>query len=192
MNENCDIHEPSTRTKYEYDAFGNLLNKTGTTPNEMLYRGEQWDSDLGLYYLRARYYNPQTGRFMSRDPNNPKIINADGYPIDPILLHKYLYAGGDPVNAIDPTGRGLFDTGTLTFKIVTVVTAVAFVSAEVGEVLDCVAEAIGSLLPSSIPSVSANSNGCAIKRHDEWPGASEGNPLGPARWPGVGDTGEAQ
>ena len=33
-----------------------------------LYRGEQYDSDLGLYYLRARYYNPQTGRFLSRDP----------------------------------------------------------------------------------------------------------------------------
>jgi RHS repeat-associated protein len=33
------------------------------------YRGEQYDSDLGLYYLRARYYNPNTGRFMSRDPN---------------------------------------------------------------------------------------------------------------------------
>jgi RHS repeat-associated protein len=32
------------------------------------YRGEQYDSDLGLYYLRARYYNPATGRFLSRDP----------------------------------------------------------------------------------------------------------------------------
>ena len=32
------------------------------------YRGEQYDSDLGLYYLRARYYNPVTGRFLSRDP----------------------------------------------------------------------------------------------------------------------------
>ncbi len=52
---------------YEYDAFGNKVNSTGSTPNNYLYRGEQWDSDLGLYYLRARYYNPLTGRFMSRE-----------------------------------------------------------------------------------------------------------------------------
>ena len=62
------------------------------------YRGEQFDADLGLYYLRARYYNPQTGRFLSRDPE-------DGNPTDPKSLHKYLYAGGDPVNMIDPMGR---------------------------------------------------------------------------------------
>ena len=53
---------------YEYDAYGNEFTVSGSTPNEFLYRGEQYDSDLGLYYLRARYYNPITGRFMSRDP----------------------------------------------------------------------------------------------------------------------------
>src|ERR1035438_5862530 len=63
------------------------------------YRGEQYDSDLGLYYLRARYYNPATGRFLSRDP-------LDGNTIDPTSLHKYLYANGDPVNGIDPRGLG--------------------------------------------------------------------------------------
>jgi RHS repeat-associated protein len=83
---------------YEYDAFGNEISHTGSTPNNYLYRGEQWDPDLGLYYLRARYYNPLTGRFMSRDPNDPNQR-------DPKSLHKYLYAGGDPVDAIDPTGR---------------------------------------------------------------------------------------
>jgi RHS repeat-associated protein len=88
---------------YTYDAFGNLLNPAGaTTPNNYRYRGEQYDPDLGLYYLRARYYNPATGRFLSRDPE-------DGKPIDPKTLHKYLYAGGDPANATDPTGRELTD-----------------------------------------------------------------------------------
>jgi len=73
------------------------VNKTGTTPNNYLYRGEQWDSDLGLYYLRARYMNPLTGRFLSRDPK-PGHIGI------PRTLHKYLYAESDPVNRIDPTG----------------------------------------------------------------------------------------
>jgi RHS repeat-associated protein len=66
--------------------------------NNYLYRGEQYDLDLGLYYLRARYYNPLTGRFMSQDPKVGEIK-------EPQSLHKYLYAGGDPVNRIDPHGR---------------------------------------------------------------------------------------
>ena len=84
--------------EYEYDAYGNSFTKQGTTPNNYLYRGEQYDSDLGLYYLRARYYNPATGRFLSRDPE-------EGKAKIPATLHKYLYAAGDPVNRIDPRGR---------------------------------------------------------------------------------------
>jgi RHS repeat-associated protein len=92
---------------YEFDAFGIRINSTGTTPNSYLYRGEQFDPDLGLYYLRARYYNPATGRFLSRDPE-------DGKAIDPKTLHKYLYAGGDPVNKVDSTGREEADYEMLT------------------------------------------------------------------------------
>lgn len=50
----------------------------------------------------ARYYNPNTGRFLSRDPE-------DGRFWDPKTLHKYLFAAGDPVNISDPTGRDLFE-----------------------------------------------------------------------------------
>jgi RHS repeat-associated protein len=83
---------------YDYDAFGNLVNHAGNTPNVYLYRGERYDPDMNMYYMRARWYNPVTGRFMSRDPE-------EGKPQDPASLHKYLYAGGDPVNKVDPTGR---------------------------------------------------------------------------------------
>jgi RHS repeat-associated protein len=92
---------------YDYDAFGNKLNSTGSTPNNYLYRGEQYDPDLGLYYLRARYYNPATGRFLGRDPE-------DGDTTDPKTLHKYLYANGDPVNRLDPRGRaGIMEYGAI-------------------------------------------------------------------------------
>lgn len=68
---------------------------------------------------RARYYNPLTGRFMSRDPE-------DGDPTDPATLHKYLYAGGDPVDGWDPTGRAdLIETIKVYVKKVLPVAAAA-------------------------------------------------------------------
>ncbi len=82
---------------YDYDAWGNAISTTGTTPNLYLYRGEQDDSDLGLYYLRARYFDPATGRFLTRDP-------AQGGIEMPQTLHKYLYVGANPVRFADPTG----------------------------------------------------------------------------------------
>ncbi len=93
---------------YDYDAWGNIVSQTGSTPNVYLYRGEQFDPDLQLYYLRARYFNPLTGRFLTRDPNNPQPFDANGISTDPRSLHKYLYAGGDPINMIDPEGRSLW------------------------------------------------------------------------------------
>ncbi len=96
---------------YEYDAFGNSFTVNGTTPNNYLYRGEQYDPDLGLYYLRARYYNPATGRFMSGDPE-------DGELSDPATLYKYAYADDDPANETDPTGRSVaVEDAVVTVKI---------------------------------------------------------------------------
>jgi RHS repeat-associated protein len=95
---------------YNYDAFGNLLNSTGSTPNNYLYRGEQFDPSLNLHYLRARYYNPAIGRFMGRDP-------FGGYLDEPATLQKYLYTGSDPVNWVDPSGRDTIEL-TLIDKIV--------------------------------------------------------------------------
>lgn len=82
---------------YAYDAFGLPLSRTGATVNEYLYNGEQFDPNTGFIYLRARHYNPEHGRFISRDP-------FFGNTQDPVSLHKYIYAGADPVNRMDPTG----------------------------------------------------------------------------------------
>jgi RHS repeat-associated protein len=95
---------------YDYDAYGVLLSRTGTTPNNYLYTGEQYDPDLGFYYLRARYMNTATGRFWTMD-------SYEGNSSDPLSLHKYLYAGADPVNNVDPTGNFEFSIAGLSINI---------------------------------------------------------------------------
>ena len=91
---------------YDYDAFGNLLNSTGATPNNYLFAGEQFDPDLGLYYNRARYLDVRLGRFISMDV-------YEGNSQDPLSLHKYLYVSDNPVNLVDPSGNeGVADSLT--------------------------------------------------------------------------------
>jgi RHS repeat-associated protein len=81
----------------DYDGFGNLLARVGTTEIRHLYRGEAFDSNTGLYYLRARWMDPTTGRFTQQDTHR-------GSDHDPLSLNKYLYAHGDPANNSDPSG----------------------------------------------------------------------------------------
>jgi RHS repeat-associated protein len=88
---------------YDYDAFGNLIHSTGSTPNNHLFAGEQLDPDLDLYYNRARYLNTSTGRFWSMDTH-------EGFDQDPGSLHKYLYVEADPITLLDTTGHFLVST----------------------------------------------------------------------------------
>lgn len=76
---------------YEYDAFGGLRSKTGAADTDFRFTGEQWDSDTGFYYLRARYYDPAIGRFVRRDP----------IP----FIQRYAYVLNNPVNLTDPSGK---------------------------------------------------------------------------------------
>ncbi len=106
---------------YSYTAFGELLNQTGSTTNSYLYTGQQFDSLTGLYDLRARYYNPALGRFLSQDTYPVNLSN-------PVELNRYVYVANSPINAIDPTGHMLmenFGLGGLNFgKVVAVATVI--------------------------------------------------------------------
>jgi RHS repeat-associated protein len=95
---------------YDYDAFGNLLHSTGTTPNNYLFAGEQFDPDLNLYYNRARYLSVSTGRFWSMD-------SFDGDDEAPLSLHKYLYVWAEPVDSRDPSGHGGIEDALATVVI---------------------------------------------------------------------------
>ena len=85
----------------------------------MLYSGEQFDADLQMQYLRARFYDQNTGRF-------PSLDTFAGNSYDPQSLHKYNYCHNDPVNGKDPSGEF-----TLIETICAVAIATLIVSMEV-------------------------------------------------------------
>jgi RHS repeat-associated protein len=82
----------TTVQSYTYDPYGQLTSGAPTIENPFRYAGQYTDDETGLQYLRARYYDPQTGQFLSRDP----LESSTGQP--------YSYADDNPVNGTDPTG----------------------------------------------------------------------------------------
>jgi RHS repeat-associated protein len=88
----------SVTDSYAYDSFGSLTSRTGATENSYLYTGEQYDPNVGFYYLRARYYSSETGRFITTDP-------WQGSDFEPASMHKYLYANANPTMFVDPSGK---------------------------------------------------------------------------------------
>lgn len=92
---------------YEYDAWGNIIKSEGDiltgegkllkAENPFRYSSYQYDAETGYYYLNARYYNPEIGRFISQDSYND-------HKDDPVNQNLYLYCLNNPVNFHDESG----------------------------------------------------------------------------------------
>ncbi len=80
---------------YEYESFGNLKDQKNRVKQPFTYTGREWDRETGLYFYRARYYDPMDGRFISRDP-----IGFDGGDVN-----LYAYVQNNPTNLTDPSGK---------------------------------------------------------------------------------------
>lgn len=76
---------------YTYDSFGNQTASTGSIANPYQYTGRELDSETGLYYYRARYYDPSASRFLNEDP-----IRSG--------MNFYAYVHNDPISFLDPFG----------------------------------------------------------------------------------------
>ncbi|MGM0715516.1 MAG: RHS repeat-associated core domain-containing protein, partial [Bacillota bacterium] len=85
---------------YEYDIWGNLLvdKVKETMPNPFAYAGEMYDKESNFYYLRARYYDPKMGRFISEDTVKGQVDN-------PLSLNRYTYVSNNPLKYVDPSGH---------------------------------------------------------------------------------------
>jgi RHS repeat-associated protein len=86
-----EIDSSGTKHFIEYDGFGNII--AGSLNTIFGYTGQQWDAETGLYYYKARYYDPQQGRFISEDPTG---LGED--------INMYRYVGNNPISNTDPTG----------------------------------------------------------------------------------------
>lgn len=86
---------------YEYDAWGNVLKsdtKGIAAENPFGYAGYMYDKEINMYYLIARYYQPEHGVFLSADPD-------PGDTDDPLTQNGYTYADNNPVMMVDPDGH---------------------------------------------------------------------------------------
>ncbi|WP_456094014.1 polymorphic toxin-type HINT domain-containing protein [Paenibacillus sinensis] len=83
---------------YSYDVWGNITSQTEGVSNSFKYAGEMYDAETGLYYLRARYYDPSIGRFINEDTVEGQIDN-------PLSLNLYTYVGNNPLIRVDPSGN---------------------------------------------------------------------------------------
>lgn len=86
---------------YEYDSWGNVLKSDAkgiAAENPFGYAGYMYDKEISMYYLIARYYNPEHGVFLSVDPD-------PGDSDDPVTQNGYTYADNNPVMNVDPDGH---------------------------------------------------------------------------------------
>jgi RHS repeat-associated protein len=82
----------ATAATFTYTPYGTLASSTGSAATPLGYAGEYTDPTTGLQYDQARWYDPQTGQFMSDDP------------LEALTEQPYSYAGDDPINQTDPSG----------------------------------------------------------------------------------------
>ncbi len=82
---------------YRYDVFGAAREYEGPADTHFRFTGEQWDEETDFYYLRARYYDPAIGRFVSQDP-------WPGLAQFPQSQNPYAYVLNNPVRWVDPWG----------------------------------------------------------------------------------------
>ena len=93
VNENGEV-----LNAYQYDAFGNTTCSKEKVQNRFQYAGEQLDKVTGQYYLRARHYDPATGRFITEDTYRGQLDNTKS-------LNLYTYCENNPIMYVDPRGH---------------------------------------------------------------------------------------
>lgn len=148
--------------EYRYDAWGKILEATGTMANinPIRYRGYYFDQETGLYYLQSRYYDPEVGRFINAD--DAGTLGANG---EILSYNLFAYCLNNPVNRTDDGGNlswlGKIVIGVAVIAVAAVVTvATAGAAAPAMVAIHCAAA--GALQGAAIGAATGAASGAAI------------------------------
>lgn len=108
VNTNGDVIQ-----KYDYKSFGKIISvkdengaditSSPVIRNAFTYTGREYEPEVDLFYYRARWYSPTTGRFLQSDPDPGRVIDPSSFN------SKYIYAQNNPIMFSDPTGKGILE-----------------------------------------------------------------------------------
>ncbi len=160
----------SVAAAYTYDSFGKITQVTGTLNQPFAYTGREYDAESGLYYYRARHYDPALGQFIQSDP----IGFAAGD------LNIYAYVQNDPFNWSDPGGLNGVARATTDAKEAAMARGVMAILA-CGVVEPC-ANGVRSGFANLVYGIAAAFN-AATNAFEEWREAGDPPPIGHNRPP---------
>jgi len=123
---------------YSYDAYGKPSN-TSSVGNNSLFTGREYEIETGLYFYRARFYDPKIGRFLNEDP----IGLNDG-------LNLYSYVKQNPINRVDPTGKVGILLIPINYCLVNPIMCTQLVGIGVGVACELANGACGPIMPQSM------------------------------------------
>jgi RHS repeat-associated protein len=171
--------------KYEYDAWGNhtVINYTDDNIgdlNPIRYRSYYYDQENGLFYLKSRYYDPDTGRFINAD--DPSVLDLTSGDINGFNL--YAYCGNNPVMRIDETGKAWYDILAWIGVGLVVAAAIVLTAGMAGAVIGGIAG--GIIYGAAIGTLALGATGAALGTvggmiYD----GVKGNKFGTSIWTGV-------
>lgn len=140
----------------KYDAYGVEFDQTGdmavpaAAGGDFRFHGQWKDSNTGLYYIRARDYDPVTGRFLSTDPAEPNLS-------EPESLNRYAYANNNPYLHSDPSGRFTLVSINISLNIQATLRSIA-VNILKDYFIDKATSVVGSMLLSGLKNFTALSS----------------------------------
>ena len=155
------LKDGAVTQEYAYDAYGYInADEFGIQAPFYGYNGEEQNPFTGLQYLRARYYAPQNGGFITQDSFSGVLTNA-------LSQNRYTYAHNNPVNYADPSGHSIWDSikNGVTNAVNSVKNFVSNVANKVSSAVSSAVNAVKSAVTGTTTKTVANTSSAVKKSY---------------------------
>ena len=155
------LKDGAVTQEYAYDAYGYInAVEFGIRAPFYGYNGEEQNPFTGLQYLRARYYAPQNGGFITQDSFSGVLTNA-------LSQNRYTYAHNNPVNYADPSGHSIWDSikNGVTNAVNSVKNFVSNVANKVSSAVSTAVNAVKSAVTGTTTKTVANTSSAVKKSY---------------------------